>query len=161
MRPDEAALTSGSREQIAAILDGARDIEGPLLPILHSIQETFGHVPQAAVPMIAEALNLTRAEVHGVLSFYHDFRDAPAGRHTLRLCRAEACKSMGADALATEMLERLGVDWHGTTAGGGVTVEPVYCLGLCACAPAAMVDGTLVGRADPARIGAALEEAGA
>ena len=155
MRPDEAALTEGMRKRIAEILDECRALEGPLLPILHAVQAAFGHVPQAAVPIIADDLNLTRAEVHGVLSFYHDFREVPAGRHTLRLCRAEACKSMGADALAAEMLGRLGIDWHGTTPGGGVTVEPVYCLGLCACAPAAMVDGTLVGRADPARIEAA------
>ena len=115
-------------------------LEGPLLPIFHALQEAYGHVPQAALSRIAEALNLTRAEVHGVMSFYHDFRSAPAGRHVLKICRAEACQSMGGAALADRLLAKLGLDWHGTTPDGKVTVEPVYCLGLCACAPAAMVD---------------------
>ncbi|MDR9486101.1 MAG: formate dehydrogenase subunit gamma [Sediminimonas sp.] len=135
--------------------------EGPLLPILHSLQEAFGHIPQAAVSLIAEALNITRAEVHGVVSFYHDFRDVPAGRHVVKICRAEACQSMGGAALADAALERLGVAWHGTTADGAVTIEPVYCLGLCACGPAAMVDGELVGRVDAARLDTILKEAGA
>lgn len=156
MRPSEAAP---SAEHIAAIIDEHLGLEGPLLPMLHGLQEAFGHVPQAAVPLIAEALNQTRAEIHGVVSFYHDFRKAPAGRHMLRICRAEACKAVGGDAVAAAVLERLGVDWHGTTADGAVTVEPVYCLGLCACGPAAMLDATLVGRADAGRIEAALEEA--
>lgn len=135
--------------------------EGPLLPILHSLQEAFGHIPQAAVSLIADALNITRAEVHGVVSFYHDFRDVPAGRHVVKICRAEACQSMGGAALADAALERLGVAWHGTTADGAVTIEPVYCLGLCACGPAAMVDGELVGRVDAARLDTILKEAGA
>lgn len=135
--------------------------EGPLLPILHSLQEAFGHIPQTAVPLIAEALNITRAEVHGVVSFYHDFRDVPAGRHVVKICRAEACQSMGGAALADAALERLGVAWHGTTADGAITVEPVYCLGLCACGPAAMVDGELVGRVDAKRLDTILKEAGA
>nr|WP_245582927.1 formate dehydrogenase subunit gamma [Sediminimonas qiaohouensis] len=135
--------------------------EGPLLPILHSLQEAFGHIPQAAVSLIADALNITRAEVHGVVSFYHDFRDVPAGRHVVKICRAEACQSMGGAALADAALERLGVAWHGTTADGAITIEPVYCLGLCACGPAAMVDGELVGRVDAERLDTILKEAGA
>ncbi|WP_273249612.1 formate dehydrogenase subunit gamma [Sediminimonas qiaohouensis] len=135
--------------------------EGPLLPILHSLQEAFGHIPQAAASLIADALNITRAEVHGVVSFYHDFRDVPAGRHVVKICRAEACQSMGGAALADAALERLGVAWHGTTADGAITIEPVYCLGLCACGPAAMVDGELVGRVDAARLDTILKEAGA
>ncbi len=131
--------------------------EGPLLPILHAVQEAFGHVPATAVAPIARALNLTSAEVHGVISFYHDFRKAPAGQHVVKICRAEACQAMNGTAMAAEVLAALGTEWHGTSAAG-VTVEPVYCLGLCACAPAAMVDGTLVGRADAARIEAALTE---
>lgn len=157
MRPDEAADAA----VVAAIIDEHRALEGPLLPMLHAIQAAFGHVPQAAVPQLAEALNLTRAEVHGVVSFYHDFHDAPAGRHVLRLCRAEACKAVGGDAAAEAVLARLGVGWHGTTANGAVTVEPVYCLGLCACGPAAMLDGTPIGRADAGRVAAALAEVGA
>ena len=122
--------------------------EGATLPILHVLQETFGYVDGAAVPLIAEALNLSRAEVHGCITFYHDFRSAPAGRHTVKLCRAEACQAMGADALHDDILRRYDVAWHGTTRDGQVTVEPVFCLGLCACGPAALVDGEPVGRLD-------------
>lgn len=131
-----------------AIVGRLKALEGPLLPILHDVQEEFGHVPQAALPVIAEGLNLSRAEVHGVVSFYHDYRDQPAGRHVIKLCRAEACQSMGGDDIAERLLELLGIDWHETSSDGAVTVEPVYCLGLCACAPAAMVDGDVIGRFD-------------
>ena len=100
------------------------------------------------MPVIAEELNLSRAEVHGVVTFYHDYRDHPAGRHVLKLCRAEACQSMGGDGLAERVKTLLGIDFHQTTLDGGVTLEPVYCLGLCACAPAAMLDGEVYGRID-------------
>jgi formate dehydrogenase subunit gamma len=135
-------------DRIAEILEAHQGFEGPLLPILHAIQEAFGYVPEAAVPQIAKALTLSKAEVHGVISFYHDFREKPAGRHVLKLCRAEACQTMGADAVADRIKKALGIDWHETTADGRVTLEPVFCLGLCACGPAAMVDGRLVGRVD-------------
>ena len=148
-------------ERLDAILAVHQGREGPLLPILHDIQAEWGYVPEEAQPVIAAALGLTRAEVHGVVSFYHDFRDHPSGRHVLRLCRAEACQSMGANALAAATLAKLGLDWHGTTPNGAVTVEPVYCLGLCACAPAAMIDGRVVGRVDTARMARILLEAGA
>ena len=149
-------------EAIRAAIDAHLHLQGPLLPILHRMQEDFGHVPEAAVPMIADALNISRAEVHGVVSFYHDFRTVPAGRHVVKVCRAEACKAMGVDAIAEGALARLGLEWHGTSANGAVTVEPVYCLGLCACGPAAMVDGTeLVGRLDEARLAGLLEGLGA
>jgi formate dehydrogenase subunit gamma len=130
------------------IIDQFKDKEGPLLPILHELQGEFGYVPTETLPLIAQALNISRAEVHGVFSFYHDYRDHPAGRHVLKLCRAEACQSMGGDALAERARQLLGIDWHGTTADGAVTLEPVYCLGLCACAPAAMLDGDVIGRLD-------------
>jgi len=149
-----------SPEDVGRIIEEHRFLEGPLLPILHAMQEAFGHVPQDALSAIAEALNLSRAEVYGVVSFYHDFRDAPAGRHVLKICRAEACQSVGGEAAAAETLARLGLDWHGTTAGGELTVEPVYCLGLCACGPAAQLDGAPIGRARPERVAAALAEAG-
>lgn len=123
-------------------------LEGPLLPILHAVQARFGYVPDEVLPEIASALNISRAEIHGVVSFYHDFRSAPAGRHVVKLCRAEACQAMGGDAVAAAVKARLGIDFHETTADGRVTLEPVFCLGLCACAPAAMVDGRLVGRVD-------------
>ena len=133
--------------------------EGATLPILHALQQTFGYVPAQAIPQIAEALNLTRAEVHGIASFYHDFRSAPPGRHVLRLCRAEACQSLGADRLAAEVQARLDVDWHDTTGDGAVTLEPVFCLGLCAVGPSGMLDGKPLGRLDVARVKAALDAA--
>ena len=150
-----------SEEEIRSVVAPLVSLEGPLLPMLHALQETWGCVPQGAVPVLADILNLGRAEVHGVISFYHDFRDHPTGRHVLKLCRAEACQSMGANALAEETLRKLGIGWHGTTPNGAVTVEPVYCLGMCACAPAAMVDGRVVGRVDDSRMDRILAEVGA
>ena len=135
--------------------------EGPLLPILHSVQAEYGFVPANVVPIIADHLNITRAEVHGVISFYHDFRDAPAGKHVIKICRAEACQSVGANALSARALEKLGLEWGGTTTNGAITIEAVYCLGLCACGPAAMVDGKVVGRVDGAKLDKLLAEAGA
>lgn len=146
---------------IKILIDEHLDLEGPLLPILHAIQASYGHVPSIAVPLIADALNISKAEVHGVISFYHDFREAPAGRHIVKICRAEACQAMGANTLAEETLAKLELDWHGTTINGAVTIEPVYCLGLCACGPAAMVDDKVVGRVDSARMATLLKEAGA
>lgn len=148
-------------ERAAELIAAEARREGALLPVLHAIQAEFGYIPAAAVPLIAGELNLSRAEVHGVISFYHDFRRHPPGRHVLQLCRAEACQSMGADALAARARERLGVDWGDTTRDGAVTLEPVFCLGLCACAPSAMLDGRPVARLDPARLDALLAEAGA
>lgn len=136
----------------AAIVKELKGLEGPLLPILHEIQEEFGHVPQAALPVIADGLNLSRAEVHGVVTFYHDFRARPAGRHVLKLCQAEACQSMGSDAVAARIKQLLGIDFHETTHDGSVTLEPVYCLGLCACSPSAMLDGEVIGRLDDEKI---------
>lgn len=144
-------------EEIREILGKHLHLEGPLLPILHDLQNSFGYLPQEAVPQIAGALNLSVAEVTGIISFYHDFRKAPAGRHVLKLCRAEACQSMGSDALADRVLSLLGVDWHGTTTDGRITVEPVYCLGLCACAPAAMLDGRVHGALTEAKATKILE----
>jgi formate dehydrogenase subunit gamma len=142
------------------IVRSLKDLEGPLLPILHALQNEFGHVPQSVLPLIAKELNLSRAEVHGVMSFYHDYRAEPAGRHVLKLCRAEACQSIGGEAFCNSVREAFGIDWHETTPDGRVTLEPVFCLGLCSCAPAAMLDGELIGRADLASIKAALSEAG-
>ena len=152
--PDQSAIIA----RVSEIIASHQGVEGPLLPILHAIQHQFGHVPQTALPVIAQALSLTKAEVHGVMSFYHDFREEPAGRHVVKLCRAESCQSVGADRVAAHAQARLGVDWHGTTADGAVTLEPVFCLGLCACGPAARGDGRLVGRVDEARVDALLAE---
>ena len=133
--------------------------EGATLVILHALQEAFGYVPEAAIPMVAQALNLSRAEVHGVFTFYHDFRHKPAGRHVLKLCRAEACQAAGGYALAARAEAKLGVSLGHTTADDRVTLEPIYCLGLCATAPSAMLDGRLIGRLDEKRIDALVAEA--
>ena len=127
---------------------------GALLPIFHRIQERLGHVPQDALPEIAHALNLSRAEVHGVMTFYHDFRSEAPGRCVVKICRAEACQSMGADALIAHAEARLGTPMHSTRADGAVTLEPIYCLGNCALAPALMIDGALKGRVTPERFDA-------
>lgn len=132
-----------------------------LIEILHDVQSELGFVPDSAVPALAQALNLSRAEVHGVVTFYHDFRSKPAGRHVLKLCRAEACQSMGGEAIVQRAEDRLGVSCGGTSADGRVTLEPIYCLGLCATAPSAMIDGRIVGRMTAERLDALLKEAGA
>ncbi len=129
------------------------------MPMLHAVQEEYGYIPDNTVPLFADLLNLGRAEVHGVVTFYHDFRAKPAGRHVLKICRSEACQSMGGNAVSEAALAKLGLDWHETTADGALTVEPVYCLGMCACAPAAMLDGKVVGRLDAAKIDKLLQEA--
>ena len=156
MSADDLGLPA--RQMLDEILRAHAGLEGPLLPILHAVQEAFGHVPPAAVPVIAEALNLGRAEVHGVVTFYHDFRAEPAGKSVVKLCRAEACQAMGGDPVAEHAERALGVGFHETRADGKVTLEPVYCLGLCACAPAAMVNGRLVGRLDKAAVDAIAAE---
>lgn len=140
-QPDAAATAR-------AIAERLKPLEGPALPILHAVQDALGHLPDAALAEIAEVLNITRAELHGVVSFYHDFKTAPQGRRVLKICRAEACQAVGGDAVAARAKDALGVDWHQTTGDGAVTLEPVYCLGLCACGPAAMLDDTVAGRVD-------------
>ncbi len=148
-----------SAERTAQIAKEHQGLEGPLLPILHALQEEFGYIDEAAEPLIAEALNITRAEVHGVVTFYHDFRQAPAGRHVLKLCRAEACQAAGGDALAARAEARLGVSMGSTAPDGSVTLEPVYCLGLCSVGPSAMLNGRVVARLDQNRLDALLVEA--
>jgi formate dehydrogenase subunit gamma len=139
-------------ERASAIIAEHQGRDGPLLPILHALQEEFGYIDREAVPLIADTLNITRAEVHGVVTFYHDFRDKPAGRHVLKLCRAEACQAAGGDALAARAEARLGVSLGHTTADGRVSLEPVYCLGLCSVSPSAMLDGKVVGRLDETKL---------
>jgi formate dehydrogenase subunit gamma len=138
-------------EVVARVLADLKDTPGALLPILHAVQRELGYVPPSAVPLIAEGLNLSRADVHGVISFYHFFRENPPGRHTIRLCRAEACQAMNQRALEAHAKAHLGVGFHETTANGAFTLEPVYCLGNCACSPAMMIDGELYGRVTPQR----------
>jgi len=143
-----AVYEDWSTERAAQVIAEHRHLEGAAMPILHALQETFGFVPDPAVPMIAESLNLSRAEVFGVLTFYHDFRREPPGRHVVKLCAAEACQAMGGKALADYAEDKLGVGMGETSPDGAVTLEPIYCLGLCACAPSALVDGQLVARLD-------------
>jgi formate dehydrogenase subunit gamma len=143
----------------AEIIAEHDEIEGATLVILHALQEAFGYIPEPAIPMVASALNLSRAEVYGVFTFYHDFRKQPAGRHVLKLCRAEACQAAGGDALAARAEAKLGIALGNTTADDRVTLEPIYCLGLCATAPSAMLDGRLVGRLDQTRLDALIVEA--
>jgi formate dehydrogenase subunit gamma len=143
-------------EEIIAAHSGE---EGAMLPILHDLQAAFGFIPEPAIPLVAVALNLSRAEVHGVVSFYHDFRHHPPGRHVLKICRAEACQSMGGDAIGARARAKLGVDWGETTRDGRVTLDAIFCLGLCATAPAAMIDGHLAGRLTPSRLDALLDQA--
>ncbi|MCG5263247.1 formate dehydrogenase subunit gamma [Cupriavidus gilardii] len=150
------APEADAADRIAAILRARQHQPGALLPILHDIQDALGFVPPDAVPAIARALNLSRAEVHGVISFYHHFRDQPSGRHVLQLCRAEACQAVGADALAEHAQRELGCGWHQTSADGAITLEPVYCLGQCAVGPALMVGNDLHGGVTPARLDALL-----
>jgi formate dehydrogenase subunit gamma len=143
-------LVSWDVDAARALIAERAALPGALLPTLHALQEHFGYIDPAAVPLVAEALNLSRAEVHGVVTFYHDFRQTPPGRLVVRVCRAEACQSMGSDRLAEHIKDRLGIDFHQTSADGRFTLEPVFCLGDCACSPALMLDGTLHGRVDAA-----------
>ncbi|MDE2451303.1 MAG: formate dehydrogenase subunit gamma [Gammaproteobacteria bacterium] len=144
-------LAPEHKEAVRRIVGDLKGRPGPLIEVLHAIQAQLGYVPAAAVPLIASELNLSRAEVHGVVSFYHFFRSAPPGAHTVSVCRAESCQAVGGEALAEHARQRLGVDFHETTPDGRFSLEPVYCLGNCACSPAVMIDGRLHGRVTPER----------
>ena len=141
---------------IAQQLEQYRDMPGGLLPLLHAIQAAIGYVPAESVAEIAGALNLSRAEVHGVISFYHDFRSEPAGRHVLQICRAEACQAMGSRALEAHAKNTLGIDYGDTTADGAISLQPVYCLGNCACSPSVRIDDDIHARVDAERLDALL-----
>jgi len=141
-------MTESSNIQVTVqtITTALKDKPGALLPILHAIQDALGYVPAESVPAIANALHLSRAEVHGVISFYHYFRDTPPGKHTIHLCRAESCQAMGGKDLENHVKTRLGIDFHETTADGQFSLEPVYCLGNCACSPAMQIGNEIYGR---------------
>jgi formate dehydrogenase subunit gamma len=136
------------RDAAAGIIAGLAHLDGAMLPVLHALQERYGYIDEQVIPLVADALNLSRAEVHGVVTFYHDFRRRPAGRHVLRICRAEACQSMGCEALVEHLAAEHGLSMGETTPDGRLTVEAVYCLGNCALSPAALLDDDLVGRVD-------------
>lgn len=147
-------------EQIRQCIEQHQDQAGGLLPLLHAIQAQLGYIPPEAVADIARALSLSRAEVHGVITFYHDFRSAPAGRHRVQLCRAEACQAVGGRALEAHARDSLGIELGETTADGELTLEPVYCLGNCACGPSVRIDDAVHGRVDGARFDQLLQDLG-
>ncbi len=146
------------KNAVQAVIEGLKDIPGALLPILHGIQDRLGYIPPDSVPLIASALNLSRAEVHGVITFYHYFRETPPGKHTIHICRAESCQSMNSRDLEAHAKAKLGIDYHETTADGDFSLEPVYCLGNCACSPAMTIDGEVYGRVSPERFDEILNE---
>lgn len=146
--------------EVAAVLDAHLETPGATLPILHAIQDRLGHIPADAVPLIADALNVSRAEVHGVITYYDHFRQQPAARHVVQVCRAEACQARGADALVGHVRQSLGCDFHGTSADGKVTLEPVYCLGHCAVGPNIAIDDKSYARVSTARFDALLQACG-
>jgi formate dehydrogenase subunit gamma len=151
-----AAFLPWSPEKAVEVIAARADLDGALMPILHAITHTFGYVPDEAVPLIAGVLNISRADVHGVLTFYHDFRRQPAPRHVVKLCQAEACQSRGSVALTAHAEKSLGtpIDPHGHTNKQGVSLEPIYCLGLCASGPNALIDGRPHARLTPERFDA-------
>jgi len=154
--------TNTPSKVIENIITALKNQPGALLPILHGIQDELGFIPSTAVPDIAKALNLSRAEIHGVISFYHYFRDTPPGKHTIHICRAESCQAMGGKALESHVKAKLGIDYHETTGDGKFSLEPVYCLGLCACSPALQLDKEDVyGRVTPELFDAIINELGA
>jgi formate dehydrogenase subunit gamma len=138
-------------QTVNEIVDGLCLLEGALLPILHAVQNKLGCIPPSSVPILSRRLNLSRAEIHGVISFYHDFRTEPGGTHTVQICRAEACQAMGSRGLEAHAKLALGVGFGGTTDDGRVTLEPVYCLGNCACAPSVRIDDRVYARVDSQR----------
>ncbi len=146
-----SALSPAERTAVEEACTRLKSLAGPLIPILHAVQEALGYVPRDAIPLIATELNLSRAEVHGVVSFYHYFRREQPGRHVFHLCRAEACQSVGAVALEAHAKKTLGIEFHETTRDGAISLEPVYCLGNCALGPSLMIDDRLQGRVSPQR----------
>jgi formate dehydrogenase subunit gamma len=154
-----SSLSAADRTAVLAACGRLRELPGALLPILHAVQEALGFVPKDSVPLIAHELNLSLADVHGVVSFYHYFRTERAGRHVVHLCRAEACQALGAVDLESHAKRSLGIDFHGTTADGAITLEPVYCLGNCALGPSLMIDKRLEGRVNARRFDALMARA--
>lgn len=153
------AIAEGARKGAVDFLGADGETATALLPIFHALQERFGYIDRAALPLLADVLNISKAEVHGALSFYHDFRDAPAGDHVLRLCRAEACQAMGSERLADHAHRRHGLAPGHTSADGAITFETVYCLGNCALSPCALLDNEVIGRLDEAALDALIESA--
>ena len=156
--PDQASNPLPTQAGLSTLINAHCSRSGATLPILHAIQDRYGYVPDEALPLIASALNLSRAEIQGVVSFYPHFRRSPPGRHIIQICRAESCLAMGAEALEAHVKAHLGIDFHQTSGDGAVTLEPVYCLGNCACSPAIRVDDDIFGRVSARRFDAIIEE---
>lgn len=153
------ALTTETQEKIQSKIEQHRDMPGALLPLLHAIQDAIGYVPQESYLPISKALALSVAEVHGVVTFYHHFRTHPAGKHILQICRAESCQAMGSEQLEARIKSSLGIDYHQTTPDGAITLEPIYCLGNCACSPNVMMDDEVYGRMDSKKVAELISEA--
>lgn len=149
--------TSGIEDVVAAIVEPLKSREGPLLPVLHAVQAELGCIPPAAVPVIGRLLNLSRAEVYGVIHFYHDFREEPAGEYLVQVCRAEACQSMGSALLEKHVQERLGISFGETTEDGRFSLEPVYCLGNCSCSPSVQIGDRQYARVDDRKFDALID----
>ena len=158
-RPSGGGEALWDAAEARRIMETYRGLDGALIPMLHALQDRFGYVDDAAVADLAELLNLSRAEVHGVITFYHDFRRRPPAAHRLQICRAEACQSVGARALEAHAKAKLGIDYHGRTPDQRWSLEPVYCLGNCACGPSALIDGEIHGRLSDERLDALMREA--
>ena len=150
-------MAHSSEEQLEAIIGRYKNVPGGLMPLLHAVQEAFGHVPSESVPVIAKGMNLSRAEVHGVISFYHDFHTSPRGRTTVQVCLAEACQAMGSRDLESHVKQKLGIGFGETTENGAYTLEPVYCLGNCACSPSVRIGDDVHARVTPERFDELLE----
>jgi formate dehydrogenase subunit gamma len=155
-----SAINPKVQANVQAIIANLKDKPGALLPILHGIQDELGYVPAETVPAIADALNLSRAEVHGCISFYHYFRDTPPGKHTVHLCRAESCQAMGSKTLEKHVKSQLGIDYHETTSDGAFSLEPVYCLGLCACSPSMQIGNEVYGRVSTESFDSTIQQIG-
>lgn len=151
-------LTTEQVRRVEAHIEAFKSMPGALLPLLHAIQDDLGYVPEQSYGKISKALSLSVAEVHGVVTFYHHFRTHPSGQHIVQICRAESCQAMGCEALEQHVKSVLGVDYHQTTTDGSITLEPVYCLGNCACSPAVMVDDEIYGRVTANKIDQIIRE---
>ncbi|MBX9675906.1 MAG: formate dehydrogenase subunit gamma [Methylotenera sp.] len=153
------ALSAETLTTIQSLILQHKDMPGALMPLLHAIQDTVGFVPQDSYLLISKALALSVAEVHGVVTFYHHFRTHPVGKHILHVCRAESCQAMGSEKLEASIKAKLNVDYHQTTSDGAITLEPIYCLGNCACSPAVMMDDEVHGRMDNQKMAELISEA--
>lgn len=143
-----STLSAADLEKITAHIQAHANVPGGLTPLMHAIQDDIGYIPEEIYPKVSKAMALSVAEVHGFVTFYHHFRTHPVGKHVLQVCRAESCQAMGSEKLEADIKSKLGVDYHGTTADGEITLLPVYCLGNCACSPAVMMDEEVYGRVD-------------